>query len=155
MEAEEVVREQLESVFVHALTMKGVPSETSLVFMNQPRAYSPDEISEIMGQAGLDGFLRVRLEDFHTEGRELHHSGGVYVGPGFFMAHPPRVSYHERTRLSLRLDLFQRPGGPLVWTGRGRARGPGRASLSRLARHLGAKLAHRLFSGRLVTPRAG
>ena len=144
MEAEEVVREQVEGDLARALARQGVPAETSLVFMKEPRPYSPAEISEAMAATGLDGFLRVRLEDFHTEGREVYHTGGVLLGTGFLVARGPSGSFHERTRLSLRLDLLQRPGGPLVWTARGRARSPGRPSLRRLVKELGSTLAARL-----------
>ena len=150
MEAEEVVREQVEGDLARVLARQGVPAETSIVFMKEPRAYSPAEISESMVAGGLDGFLRVRLEDFHTEGREVYHTGGVLGGAGFLVARRSWVSLHERTRLSLRLDLLRRPGGPLVWTARGRARSSGRPSLRRLVKELGSTLAARIRRSQLI-----
>lgn len=152
MEAEETVRNQVERDLSAALVEGGLPAETSLVFMSEPRAYTPEEISQIMDRNGLDGFLRVRLENYYTEGRETHYPGGVFMGHGFLIARSPHVHYSERTRLTLRLDLFDHPMGPLVWSGHGRARAAGRPSLRRLARKLGVRIARRFRKQELVAP---
>lgn len=143
-------RDIVESSMAHAASSASLDVFRSTDLLTESRPYSDEETAQILAANGIDGLVRVKLEEWSSA--VVEHPGVIsaYHGPygPVIVEHAPRR--HESTRLIANIELVDRVTGKVAWRGQSYSHGGGYRDLEELARSAGSRLREHLYEQHLI-----
>lgn len=146
-------REVIETRFASAAETSQLDVMPSIQLLTESRAYSDEETAALMAAAGIDGMVRIHLDEYSSAVRHVPGGYSTYYGPygAVVVENAPRRL--ESTRLIMHMEIVDRASGKVAWTGETVSSGGGMRDLEELAAAAGRRVRDHLYDRNLIGAR--